>query len=470
MVVVQLANTAEGGSNGVTVSAANSGSGSGSAWTAVTIGSGADLTFSNAQAAAGSLSYRIATGLSAAQVFTTWDSTVVGSPTRVYGRAYIYLTATSQARELVRWRRGTTQVARLRYAAGAGLELRQGNNSATAGGTGTTVLATGAWYRVEWDIQAGTLTNTVTLYAGHSTTPLETISGAGVFATTGVIDEVCFGQFTAAGSLADLHLDELVVNDTGLPGPALRTVAGGRATSGQQARAGAGLKSAAGGRPAETDTARSGTGAKTGLGGRAVTTEAARPGTGLKTTTAGGRAAEHAEARPGAAAKSCAGGRAVEHQTARAGAGLVTTAAGGRAVEHQLPRSGAGLRQTSAGRAVDHHVARAGTGTKTAAAGRAASTEIARAGSTLIAATGRAVEHSTAPAGAGRTTVPAGRAVEHSTARAGAGVRRAAGVRAVEHDRAIVGLRRGPVRGSWSTRSTTAGVQAGSTTAGVSIR
>lgn len=218
---MQLVNTAEGGSNGSAVTTGNSGSGSGSAWNSVS-SSSSTVEFSTSQSVAGSFSYRLATGGTSATANLIWDSSSIGSPTHVYGRVYFRLPAANVDREIARWRRGTTQVARLRFnGTSSVLELRQGNNSApaTSGGTGTVTLSANTWYRVEWDIQAGTLTNTIYLYAGDSTTPLETITGNGVFATGGVINEVGFGQFTAAASLGDLFLDAIVLNDTGLPGP-----------------------------------------------------------------------------------------------------------------------------------------------------------------------------------------------------------------------------------------------------------
>lgn len=225
---MQVTNTAEGGSNGTTITTGNSGGSSGDAWDAVTIGTTGVVAYSTAQAINPStVSMRVASGGTAAQAFMEWLTATLGSPTRVYGRAYFRLAAVGVSRELLRWRRLGTQIARLRVDSSNVLELRQGNNSApaTSGGTGTVTLSANTWYRVEWDIRAGTLTNTIYLYSGHSTTPLETITGNGVFSTTGAVSEFAAGQFTATASLGDLFLDGLMLNDTDLPGPLLVSAA-----------------------------------------------------------------------------------------------------------------------------------------------------------------------------------------------------------------------------------------------------
>lgn len=223
---MQVTNTAEGGTAAAVVTTANSGGTSGTAWTSVTSTS-ATVDFSSS-AIWGNLSYRIATAATSVAATLIWDTTVLGSPTRVYGRTYIKIPTLGVDRELMRWRRGTTQIARLRLNGTSNfLELRQGGNQApaTSGGTGTVALVAGTVYRIEWDIQAGTLTNTIYLYLGDSTTPLETIAGNGIFSTTGAVNEIGFGQFTAATNITDMFFDDILVNDTGLPGPASHTVA-----------------------------------------------------------------------------------------------------------------------------------------------------------------------------------------------------------------------------------------------------
>jgi hypothetical protein len=223
---VQVSNTAEGSTNGTAATTANTGGVAGNAFNTVNSTS-ATVEFSSLAAIGGALSYRTAIGGTSAVANFGWNTTALGNPTRVYGRIYFRLPNIVINRELIRWRRGTTQVARLRVDVATGvLELRQGNNAApTTGGTGAVTLAADTWYRVEWDVQAGTLTNTIYLYLGDSTTPLETITGNGVFATAGAVNEVMFGQFTATTNVGNLFFDDIVVNDTGLPGPAPHSVA-----------------------------------------------------------------------------------------------------------------------------------------------------------------------------------------------------------------------------------------------------
>jgi hypothetical protein len=218
---VQVTNNAEGGTNQTTVTTANSGGTSGTAFNVVNSTS-STVVFDSTQKAGGTYSIRTAVGATSSVANFGW-TTALGTPTRVYGRVYFRLPSIVVNREIIRWRRSTTQIARLRVDLDTGvLELRQGNNAApaTSGGTGTVPLSANTWYRVEWDIQAGTLTNTIRLFLGDSATPLETITGNGVFATTGTITEVMFGQFTSVSNVGDMFFDDIVVNDTGYPGPA----------------------------------------------------------------------------------------------------------------------------------------------------------------------------------------------------------------------------------------------------------
>jgi len=77
-----LVNSFEGGTNGVTVSAANSGGGSGNAFDSVTIGTGASIIYDTTQTQ-GALAAKVATGASVSTVFATW-STAMGTQTTVW--------------------------------------------------------------------------------------------------------------------------------------------------------------------------------------------------------------------------------------------------------------------------------------------------------------------------------------------------------------------------------------------------
>src|SRR5712672_1763560 len=89
-----LANNAEGGSNGTTVSNANSGGTSGNAWDLISVVTGGVCQFSNTSPAHGSLCYAFSTGATAGSSLIGW-TTSVGTTTTLYGRAYYKITGTS---------------------------------------------------------------------------------------------------------------------------------------------------------------------------------------------------------------------------------------------------------------------------------------------------------------------------------------------------------------------------------------
>jgi hypothetical protein len=207
------------GVHGVTVDTTNSGYGGSNAWTSVTVGTGATCVYDNTAVAKGSSAIRISTAGTASQVFTTWLGPLP-SHGRDFGRLYFRFASGGAARTLMRSRSGGTQVARIALSAADKLELRNGANSTVA--TGTATLSAGTWYRIEWDVQPGTGTDaTLYLYAGDSTTPLETITANSTYSSGSTVDEHAFGQVVSTASLPSLWLDGMQANSTGLPGPAV---------------------------------------------------------------------------------------------------------------------------------------------------------------------------------------------------------------------------------------------------------
>lgn len=215
---MDLLNTAEGGSDETDVSVANSGGASGNAWDTVTIGASAICKYDTAQSALGSLSYRIATGASSVTSFLLWD-TSFGTPARVWGRLYFRLSANNVNRSFARFRATSVQIVRINMSSTGKLELRNSANTVVA--TSTTTLATGTWYRVEYDVTPGTTaTNTLNLYLGDSKVLTETLTATSDYSTQTVVAEVAFGQVFAAINMADMWLDGIDFNDVGFPGPA----------------------------------------------------------------------------------------------------------------------------------------------------------------------------------------------------------------------------------------------------------
>ncbi|GAA3957742.1 hypothetical protein GCM10023085_45320 [Actinomadura viridis] len=216
---MELNNSAEGGTNGATVSAANSGGASGNPFDS-TVGT-PTITFDNTQAL-GALSYRVVAGASAQQV--AWTSASHGTQAETWGRFYLWSSsAPSGVTGIVRWVTGGSQAARLRYESTGVLTLSDAGNAAEI--ATAAAIPTGQWVRIEWHIQfvaSGAVVELRTYNSPDSTTPSENLST--VAAGLGVnCDTVQFGSFNSATWTG--WLDGLQVNNTGWPGPITRRTA-----------------------------------------------------------------------------------------------------------------------------------------------------------------------------------------------------------------------------------------------------
>lgn len=216
---MELTWTAEGGSDETTVTEANSGGASGTAWETVDIDATGALVYDTAQAAHGTYSMRHTMGVTSGQARAIWEAATIGSVARLYGRLYIRSSDMTSSRSICRIRGNNTQIVRLQIDATGHLELRNSGN--TVVDTSTTVLADDTWYRLEFDVRPGNpVTNTVNIYVGDSTSLTEAVSASSNYSTQVVVDEFGVGNFANASNTPNTWFDSIQVNDTGLPGPA----------------------------------------------------------------------------------------------------------------------------------------------------------------------------------------------------------------------------------------------------------
>jgi hypothetical protein len=213
-------NTAEGGSDGVTVTTSNSDGVSGDAWNS-TAGSTA-LTFSSTFAARGTLSYKIAQ-TSGVAADLGWDILAL---TDFYGRSYVYFTGFSSGSQVIvkglntgfasdSWRVDITSTGQVRTRDATGTILA----------TSVQTLATGQWYRLEWHITSATSTTgaiEVRAYAADQTTTLYTFSNNACNMNTET-SHVQFGPTLSTPQMPALFLDELALNTGGWIGIAAGT-------------------------------------------------------------------------------------------------------------------------------------------------------------------------------------------------------------------------------------------------------
>ncbi len=203
-------NSAEGGTNGVAATGANSGGGSGDAFNDIAIFSGSTITYSTSQKHNGLNSYH----LSATGAAGYFDYSGAASASVSY-RVYIYLpTLPSTGMRLITMDGAT---------AGVGVNITGTGRLQLVDVTGTpitaftTPLSTSTWYRVELGATAATSTTgsaTLAYYANNSTSPVETaISGTTYNLGTGTFAKGRVGKDTISGN-ADFYLDDIAFNDS----------------------------------------------------------------------------------------------------------------------------------------------------------------------------------------------------------------------------------------------------------------
>lgn len=208
-------NTAEGGTDGVTVTTGNSGGASGDAFTAVSGGVTGGITYSSSQAKRGSsLSYLMQVAAAAA-VACTMDISDTADATYTI-RAYLYLNAypstTIQGPIGIR-SAANASIGRLNMSTSGALQVVLGTANTTSAFS-TATLALNNWYRLEvYGTGVGTASASMTcdVYDGDSTgTPYLTtgLTGQNTSATVGIAR---YGRLGTGGS-NDWYLDDLAQN------------------------------------------------------------------------------------------------------------------------------------------------------------------------------------------------------------------------------------------------------------------
>jgi hypothetical protein len=219
------ANTAEGGSDGTTVTTGNSGGSSGDAWNVVTIGTNEALTYSASAAFIGSLGYALTPSGNPGGTFLSWN-TLTGSV--YYTRFYVKISGNPAAALILqRFVNGTTVLGSLRLTTSGTLTLLY--NASTSGGTTTNTIPADQWVRIEGKIDASGGTLEYRLYLDpSSSTPDETLSVSGVSFTLSTLTITRYGIAVAvSASVPTIHLDSIALSDVDWIGPSSVTVAVG---------------------------------------------------------------------------------------------------------------------------------------------------------------------------------------------------------------------------------------------------
>ncbi|KLL11581.1 MULTISPECIES: hypothetical protein [Protofrankia] len=217
--MAQKQNSFEGQADGVTITAANSGAGSGDAWDVVNL-DGSTVEGDTALAAHGLVSARLATGGTAGSPYLSWTSGV--SATAVYSRAYIRTGSVPGSNlNLMRFLVGTTIVGTVRLNSSGKLAFLY--SSGSLGGTSAADFPLSQWFRVEMDEVVSTTAGSMTVrcYFGNpdDTTATETLSISGVSTgSNGPVDRFRAGIISSAAN-TELSFDGVAWSDAGPIGP-----------------------------------------------------------------------------------------------------------------------------------------------------------------------------------------------------------------------------------------------------------
>jgi hypothetical protein len=228
---LRLANNGAGGSNGTTVTPANSGGASGAAWDVVSIGASEANTFDNTYVVkSGDLGYKLTTAAAVAANYVAW-TTSLGSLSvgqTLSGRFY-YVPPASAITSTIRLMHilgGATVLCGIGHVNTVNNIQARVAADAVGGPTTGSALVVGTLYRIEFAFTgigtaAGTMT--ISVFAGASTTPLSgyPITASALNFGSLAPDTIRFGICTAAG-MASLNqwIASVELDDTGtLPGP-----------------------------------------------------------------------------------------------------------------------------------------------------------------------------------------------------------------------------------------------------------
>lgn len=226
---VYLRNNLENGTNGTTVSTANSGGTGNTAFNVVTIGSGGTLTFSSTEAAHGFLSAKLVEPASVVNVSLAWSTSLTATsiPT-VYFRAYVWLSALPTAGvRLFSILNGSTFIGGVQLNTTGKLSaLNAAGTSQTFPGNGitstTNAINVGSWSRIEGFITGSATVGQVSVSIFNSmdsVTATETQATAATLNTSSAITQIRFGDPSSVASFT-IYLDDLGASDTGYLGPA----------------------------------------------------------------------------------------------------------------------------------------------------------------------------------------------------------------------------------------------------------
>ena len=226
-----LTNSLEGGTNGTTITTANSGGTSGNAADTVNHSSGT-LQFSSSAAMHGSLGFVAATGATATNESFEWN-TSLGTVTTHYGRAYIKLSAAPGSNDAVVFFENSSGTFAGGIQVTTGRVLSVQNASFGTAGTFTTAMTVGTYYRIEWELISSTTVGQIVLnlYVGDSATATETHTYTSQNFGANCAHVMIGWPSGQHASQPSTSFDDVGLSTTGFLGPASTTTVPGAPTA-----------------------------------------------------------------------------------------------------------------------------------------------------------------------------------------------------------------------------------------------
>ncbi len=212
---MNIINNAEGGTDGVTVTTGNSGNLSGTAFSAVGIGTGSALTFTNTVVHDGILAYAVSPGSSANSYV---ELTPPATMPFIFAQTFVYFTSTPTAAfQLMRFTNTSGVVMANLILTGTSKFAVQNYVGTISGSTSTVSVPTNEWLCCELTVAKSTdgtdgycLLN---IYQAGSTTPYYTFTTNSMDTTTLDAKRFQAGKITNAGDLTTFYMDDILIQD-----------------------------------------------------------------------------------------------------------------------------------------------------------------------------------------------------------------------------------------------------------------
>jgi hypothetical protein len=215
-------NIFEGGTNGTTITTANSGGASGRAFDFATVTNGS-LTFSTTQAAHGTLSAAMSTTVAGGVAWVGWNT--FATTNTFYGRCNVFLTANPNVTDAIFQHKGSLGSSAGNIQINTSGQLVGQTPSFANAFTFTSVIPLNTWIRVEWYLAAGIAgvgQLTVNYYNSKDGLQITESHTDQTFAWGGTngVAEIDWGWTNTHPSQPTMYLDDFDINTTSFLGPA----------------------------------------------------------------------------------------------------------------------------------------------------------------------------------------------------------------------------------------------------------